>query len=42
LTAAPATATVIAMTDPLALHRSLLTLDTHIDIPWPEGPAFRD
>ena len=21
----------------LALHRSLLTLDTHIDIPWPEG-----
>ncbi len=28
------------MTDPLALHRSLLTLDTHIDIPWPDGPAF--
>ncbi len=26
-----------------ALHRSLLTLDTHIDIPWPEGPsAFED
>lgn len=21
-----------------ALHRSLLTLDTHIDIPWPDGP----
>ena len=27
------------MTD---LHRSLLTLDSHIDIPWPNGPAFRD
>jgi membrane dipeptidase len=25
-------------TDPLALHRQLLTLDTHIDIPWPTGP----
>ena len=22
----------------LALHGNLLTLDTHIDIPWPEGP----
>jgi membrane dipeptidase len=22
----------------LAIHRALLTLDTHIDIPWPEGP----
>ncbi len=22
----------------LALHRGLLTLDTHIDIPWPTGP----
>ena len=22
----------------LALHRALLTLDTHIDIPWPTGP----
>jgi membrane dipeptidase len=22
----------------LAIHRDLLTLDTHIDIPWPEGP----
>jgi membrane dipeptidase len=22
----------------LAVHRDLLTLDTHIDIPWPEGP----
>jgi membrane dipeptidase len=21
-----------------AVHRSLLTIDTHIDIPWPEGP----
>ena len=28
------------MTD---LHRSLLTIDTHIDIPWPEGPdVFED
>jgi membrane dipeptidase len=26
------------MTDALALHRGLLTLDTHIDIPWPTGP----
>ncbi|HEX4174248.1 MAG TPA: membrane dipeptidase, partial [Acetobacteraceae bacterium] len=25
-------------TDPIALHRGLLTLDTHIDIPWPTGP----
>jgi membrane dipeptidase len=24
--------------DALALHRGLLTLDTHIDIPWPTGP----
>jgi membrane dipeptidase len=30
------------MTDPAALHRALLTVDTHIDIPWPEGPAFTD
>ncbi len=30
------------MTDPDSLHRSLLTFDTHIDIPWPEGPAFTD
>src|SRR5579859_4509117 len=28
------------MSDPLDLHRRLLTLDTHIDIPWPDGPAF--
>jgi membrane dipeptidase len=28
------------MIDPIALHRSLLTIDTHIDIPWPEGPSF--
>jgi len=28
------------MTDPSTLHRSLLTIDTHIDIPWPDGPAF--
>ena len=30
------------MTDTLALHLGLLTLDTHIDIPWPDGPAFTD
>jgi len=30
------------MIDPIALHRSLLTIDTHIDIPWPEGPQFVD
>jgi len=30
-------------TDALALHRGLLTLDTHIDIPWPSGPdPFQD
>src|ERR1700742_5076205 len=30
-------------TDAPALHRGLLTLDTHIDIPWPTGPdAFVD
>lgn len=28
------------MTDIQALHRSLLTIDTHIDIPWPDGPDF--
>ena len=29
--------------DALALHRGLLTLDTHIDIPWPTGPdPFQD
>jgi membrane dipeptidase len=32
-----------APTDSLTLHHSLLTLDTHIDIPWPTGPdAFED
>ena len=25
-------------TDALTMHRGLLTLDTHIDIPWPTGP----
>ena len=30
------------MIDPIRLHQSLLTIDTHIDIPWPEGPAFLD
>ena len=31
------------MIDVFALHRSLLTLDTHIDIPWPETPdPFRE
>jgi membrane dipeptidase len=30
-------------TDALSLHRGLLTLDTHIDIPWPTGPdPFQD
>jgi membrane dipeptidase len=29
--------------DGLSLHRTLLTLDSHIDIPWPNGPdPFRD
>jgi membrane dipeptidase len=29
--------------DAIALHRSLLTLDTHVDIPWPTGPdPFQD
>jgi membrane dipeptidase len=28
------------MTDFTDLHRGLLTLDSHIDIPWPDGPAF--
>ncbi|MDE2581777.1 MAG: dipeptidase [Rhodospirillales bacterium] len=25
-------------TDPVSLHQGLLTIDTHIDIPWPPGP----
>src|SRR3984885_8722876 len=30
-------------TDALALHRGLLTIDTHIDIPWPTGlDPFQD
>lgn len=28
------------MTDIAALHRATLTIDTHIDIPWPTGPSF--
>jgi membrane dipeptidase len=24
--------------DPVVVHRALLTIDTHIDIPWPTGP----
>jgi membrane dipeptidase len=33
----------LANAEALALHRSLLTVDTHIDIPWPTGPdAFTD
>ena len=28
------------MTDAISLHRSLLTIDTHIDIPFPDGPSF--
>jgi len=27
--------------DASVLHASLLTVDTHIDIPWPEGASFR-
>ena len=30
------------MIDPAALHLTLLTIDTHIDIPWPNGPEFLD
>ncbi len=30
------------MTDANALHRSILAIDTHIDIPWPDGPSFFD
>src|SRR4051794_4143912 len=31
------------MQDPAALHASLVTIDTHIDIPWPTGPdPFED
>ncbi len=30
------------MMDPGELHASLLTIDTHIDIPWPTGPDFFD
>ncbi|GAC1344871.1 MAG: dipeptidase [Acetobacteraceae bacterium] len=31
------------MQDAAALHASLVTIDTHIDIPWPNGPdAFED
>jgi membrane dipeptidase len=29
--------------DALSIHRSIVTLDTHIDIPWPAGPdPFQD
>jgi membrane dipeptidase len=29
--------------DALSIHRAILTMDTHIDIPWPTGPdAFHD
>ena len=29
--------------DALSIHRTILTLDTHIDIPWPTGPdPFQD
>ncbi len=29
--------------DALAIHRTIMTLDTHIDIPWPTGPdPFQD
>jgi len=43
LTAAAKRQTVAGMTDPATLHRALLTIDTHIDIPWPDGPSpFED
>lgn len=29
---------MLASSDATGLHRSVLTLDTHIDIPWPTGP----
>ena len=33
----------VALAGSSALHQSLLTLDTHIDIPWPTGPdPFED
>ncbi len=28
------------MIDPIALHQRLLVIDTHIDIPFPDGPNF--
>ena len=29
--------------DPFSIHRTIVTLDTHIDIPWPSGPdPFQD
>ena len=29
--------------DALSIHRTIVTLDTHIDIPWPSGPdPFHD
>ena len=29
--------------DPLSIHRTIVTLDTHVDIPWPTGPdPFED
>ncbi len=32
-----------AVIDAAALHKSIVTIDTHIDIPWPTGPdAFSD
>ncbi|MCC6717454.1 MAG: dipeptidase [Acetobacteraceae bacterium] len=42
---APSAAAPLADAPPaaaLALHRSLLTIDTHIDIPFPDGPGFFD
>lgn len=30
------------MIDQIVLHASLLTIDTHIDIPWADGPDFLD
>lgn len=31
-----------AAPDALALHRATLTLDTHVDIPWPPGPPVSE
>ncbi len=30
------------MLDAASLHQSLLTLDSHVDIPWPDGPSAHE